>query len=358
MPAFRWTVAGDMSDLGVLLGGDSSVANAVSADGSVVVGYSYVGGRSVEDTTPTHAFRWTQAGGMADLGVLPGDSSSSANAVSADGSTVVGMSEVEGSNGAVSLHAFRWTQAGGMIDLGTLGGKKAAAHGVSADGSVVVGESGAEPEGTDHAFRWTQAGGMADLGVLPGDSSSMANAVSADGLVVVGYSYSAKADAAHAFRWTEADGMIDLGVPPGARSSVANAVSADGSVIVGDSTEQPGGPTHPFRWTQAEGIKDLKKLLVDAGINMTGINLDSAEAVSENGKYIVGEGVFDLSGFFVEDRRSAYGEGYIVCYGIEGCGSVAKVRDCAGGSDDTPPACRADRAPRDQELHRVGLHRQ
>ena len=59
------------------------------------------------------------------------------------------------------------------------------AFGVSADGSVVVGES-SSASGTE-AFRWTSGGGIAGLGDLPGGGfSSRANAVSGDGSVVVG----------------------------------------------------------------------------------------------------------------------------------------------------------------------------
>ncbi|MFN7019562.1 MAG: HAF repeat-containing protein, partial [Fimbriimonadales bacterium] len=47
-----------------------SVARGVSADGSVVVGFT---GHMY---TPNRAFRWTQDGGMQDLGTLPGYSES------------------------------------------------------------------------------------------------------------------------------------------------------------------------------------------------------------------------------------------------------------------------------------------
>jgi probable HAF family extracellular repeat protein len=74
------------------------------------------------------------------LGYLPGGTflSSSAYAVSADGTTVVGTSQ--SSNG---LEAFRWTARSGMIGLGDLpgGGFRSVAYGVSADGSVIVGQA-------------------------------------------------------------------------------------------------------------------------------------------------------------------------------------------------------------------------
>ena len=116
-----------LRDLGSL-GGPESMAHALSADGSVVVG------RSDLNAPASHAFRWTAATGMVDLGVLPGANDSSARGVSANGQVVVGFS-----NPGSVFRAFRWTQAGGMINLGTLGGDYSMANAVSADGSVVVG---------------------------------------------------------------------------------------------------------------------------------------------------------------------------------------------------------------------------
>jgi probable HAF family extracellular repeat protein len=205
------------------------------------------------------------------------DPYSEGSGVSSDGSVVVGFADT-----GSAFHAFRWTQAGGMADLGTLGGALSIAFGVSADGSVVVG--GAEiTNGDVNAFRWTQAGGMADLGTL-GGANSYANGVSADGSVVVGQT--GTGSETDAFRWTQAGGMADLGTLPGDTNSAANAVSASGKVIVGR------GDSDAFRWTQATGMQDLNTLLSNAGVNMTGITLQSANGISSNGQYIVGNGTF------------------------------------------------------------------
>ena len=161
-----------MENLGTLIGGSYSYAQGVSADGSVVVGYSNNGSSG-------RAFRWTSAG-MENLGTLIGGSYSEARGVSADGSVVVGTSD----NGS-QQRAFRWTSAG-MENLGTLpGGTYSVAKGVSADGSVVVGYS--DTTIGIRAFRWTSAG-MENLGTLPGGTYSVAEGVSANGSVIVGYS--------------------------------------------------------------------------------------------------------------------------------------------------------------------------
>ncbi len=108
--------AGDgITDLGTL-GGDRSEAYGVSADGSVVVGFSY------DATGNPRAFRWTRATGMQsvedwlrDHGVtVPADVTREARAVSADGSVVVGQLD----NG----HAFLARVGGAGNGLTTIDG--------------------------------------------------------------------------------------------------------------------------------------------------------------------------------------------------------------------------------------------
>jgi probable HAF family extracellular repeat protein len=247
--AFRWTASGGMQDLGTL-GGNESWADGVSADGSVVVG-------SAQNAAGwPRAFRWTAARGMQDLGTLPGGYWSGARGVSADGSVVVGVAE----NAAEKRRAFRWTAARGMQDLGTLGGSESEALGVSADGSVVVG-SAQNAAGKWRAFRWTAAGGMQDLGTL-GGSESEARGVSADGSVVVGWAYNAEGQD-RAFRWTAAGGMEDLNITYAHlltnRSKLysANAISPDGRYIVGRGYNAATGRSEAFLLdTRGTGVEE------------------------------------------------------------------------------------------------------
>jgi probable HAF family extracellular repeat protein len=123
----------------------------------------------------------TQAASFQGLGFLPSGTNSSANAVSADGSTVVGIAVNPAYTSISQQEAFRWTRGGGMVGLGTLtGGTQSGALGVSANGSVVVG-NGSSSLGASKAFRWTSGGGMVGLGFLPGGLTSQGNAVSGDG---------------------------------------------------------------------------------------------------------------------------------------------------------------------------------
>jgi probable HAF family extracellular repeat protein len=273
--AFRWTPSTGMVGLG-LLPGDSydSRAYGVSGDGSVIVGASYFNNGAQE------AFRWTQGTGMVGLGDLPGGSfTSRANGVSGDGSVIVGT----GNSGLAE--AFRWTQATGMVGLSL----NTEANAVSGDGSVIVGYGGNFINGEQEAFRWTQSTGAVGLGKLPDTTYSRANGVSADGSAVVGYS--GVLSGAEAFRWTQATGMVGLGDFPGGNFlSIANGVSGDGSVVVGSG--QSANDT-AFIWDATNGFRSLQDVLVNnfgLGSALTGWSLNEATAISPDGLTIVGTG--------------------------------------------------------------------
>jgi len=305
--AFRWTDAGGLENLGTF-GGLYSYADAVSADGFIVVG------EATNASNQVRAFRWTAAGGMQNLGTLPGGDYSSANAVSADGSVVVGSS-----NSAVGpdQRAFRWTGAGGMQNLGTLpGGVYSTAVAVSADGFIVVGQA-TNASGVERAFRWT-SGIMTDLGILPGGVYSYAIAVSADGFIVVGDADIAS-NQVRAFRWTAAGGMQNLGTL-GGLDSTAVAVSADGSVVVGDATNA-SNQGRAFRWTAAGGMQNLGTF---------GGDYSEVYAVSADGSVVVGsadnasgvERAFRWTATGGLENLGTFGGDYSEAYAVSADGSV------------------------------------
>lgn len=212
------------------LGSDTDISWSVSADGAVVIGQN----------SSREAYRWTGSGGLIGLGDLPGgDFASVANGISADGSVIVGAG-----TSVTGLEAFRWTSAGGMVGLGNLlgVGGRSQAYGVSADGSVVVGYT-TSPIGYE-SFRWTSDTGMVSLGDLAGGSFyNAARAVSADGSVIVGETGS------DAFVWTQGGGMqrlldvlLDRGVTglDGWRLVDATGISADGRWVVGYGSSPMG----------------------------------------------------------------------------------------------------------------------
>jgi probable HAF family extracellular repeat protein len=290
MRAFRWTAKTGMRDLGTL-GGIMGSAHGVSADGLVVVG------AAVNSLDEYRAFRWTAAGGMQDLGTLPKyEDSSWAWGVSADGSVVVGQSAADGGAAAdnkLQPRAYRWTARTGMQELRALFDvDESVASGVSADGSVVVGWM-KYADYFRRAFRWTATTGMQDLSAQP-YGVSMARGVSADGSVVVGVTTNASFQP-RAFRWTAKTGMQYLGTFGGI--SEARGVSANGSIVVGYSENTRGQP-RAFRWTAKTGMQDLNRLY--ASLLRYGSVLWDAYAVSPNGRYIVGEG------YSAKRRREAF----------------------------------------------------
>jgi len=236
------------------LNGSYSRANGVS-DNGVVVG-------DINPNFQQRGFRW-QNGVMQLIGDQPDVIVSSARGVSADGSVVVGDMNL----GAAGIRAYRW-QNGVMQDLGHLHSGSTGALGVSADGSVVVGYSRLRT-GDFRAFRW-QNGVMQDLGTLR-YGNSQANGVSANGTVVVG-----TADNNYrAFRWQNGV-MQDLGTL-GGRDAAAYAVSADGSVVVG-AAYNAQSQYIAFRW-QNNTMQALGTL---------GRQSSLATAVSADGARIVG----------------------------------------------------------------------
>jgi probable HAF family extracellular repeat protein len=117
---------------------------------------------------------------------------------------------------------------------------------------------------------------------------SEAFGVSADGSVVVGQGHSTSGY--EAFRWTQAGGMVGLGDLPGWDfGSVAYGVSSDGSVVVGQSVS--GSGYEAFIWDSTNGVQNLKTMLTtNYGLNLTGWTLTAAKGISADGQVIVGYG--------------------------------------------------------------------
>ncbi len=276
---------GDVSFQGIgYVPGYGSVASAVSADGSFVVGNA---GQAGHVAGETEAFRWTQAGGMMFLGDVPGGPIRSfALGVSANGNVVVG----EGRYGADSLQyeAFRWTPSTGLVGLGFLpGGTRSSGAGVSADGSILVGQ-GFTSTGLNEAFRWTEAGGMQGLGGLIQGQASFAFDISPDGSRVVGAANTGvRTEAAY---WATGSGWTSIGKLPGGLDGIgalATDASTDGSVIVGmsSSTLVPYS-FEPFRWTESGGMQGLGLLQGDHNLaTVTGVSGDGVTVVGISGPY-------------------------------------------------------------------------
>ncbi|HMJ11459.1 MAG TPA: DUF4215 domain-containing protein, partial [Polyangiaceae bacterium] len=162
---YVWRADGGASAIAVPNGADGQ-AFSVSGDGAVV-GVMTSGAGST-----TNGFALASAVGVSPIAF---DGLYNTVDVSADGAAVVGMFIL----GDASYDAFRWTAATGHLDLGHLqlaqcfdapdsGGcvSTSEAYAVSADGSTVVGVS------SGYAFRWNESAGMQRLEPLASPPTS------------------------------------------------------------------------------------------------------------------------------------------------------------------------------------------
>jgi probable HAF family extracellular repeat protein len=243
LEAAVWNVSTGVQGIGPLSDGSSSSpseATAVSANGEIVTGNS----RGAPE-----AFIWDAAQGMQGLGFLSGYTNSRARDISSDGSVVVGFAVGDPAPGTFRpiRQGFIWDATNGMRGLGDLDIEllHSEANAVSADGATVVGLRTTDM-GTD-AFAWNENDGMIDLGDLPGGGNfAEAWGVSGDGQIVVGRAYAG--DHYEAFIWDAENGMqslaylltsqgIDL---EGWTLTQASAISPDGRFITGEATNPAG----------------------------------------------------------------------------------------------------------------------
>ena len=283
--AVGWSASGAATYYAV--GIANSTAQAISADGSTVVGDHFALG--VGDGAYV-----LNGGNVYYLPVLTGIQGNGALGVSADGSIVVGYSQAAANAG----HAVQWSGPGWatLTDLGTLvPGGSSLARGVSGDGLIVVGD-GDGFDSYEHALFW-QGGTVHDLGTTGLISSAWG--ISADGSTIVGTADGIGFTDSHPTSWTGPGfaTQTDLG-SLGGTLGTAMAVNADGSIIVGNSALAGNGSTHAFRYANGT-MADLNTLLSGAGVNMAGVSLTEAVGVSANGNYIAANDTFNGLAYLV-----------------------------------------------------------
>ncbi len=354
--------------VGILPGAVASTVNAISADGSTVVG-----GRDDNwNTGDSGAFRWTLSEGIQSLGST--SPNSAAFDVSADGGVIVGAEEVM----VQGRDAFRWTQSGGVELMTGVSFLLELPSGMTQDGSTIVG-TGYEMAGgfafNATPFSWTVAGGMENLYNAPVSLNGwdVDPRISPDGSTLIGstdtsfdcyckseaWSWSAGSgrvalpelparfeDSSDPSYWWEAgsraleisgDGTVFVGRSedqavlwssgsvlnlddrlrgPGDDDldfrSEAKGVSADGSTVVGSMSSDAGANPSAFIWDAINGMRDLKSVLEAQGVDLTGWNLTDAVDLSDDGLRIVGNGINPLGAE----------EGWVVTVPEPGTGSL------------------------------------
>lgn len=307
-----------VTDLGDLPGGDDvSIPWGLNNLGQVV-GLSYV-----EPTPPfggRHAFLWTSATGMIDLGTFHDDNhgESVAHDINDIGQVVGWSSSPQGplgfiwAPGAMELrriddpmvrdtisgamginnysevvgsswfegvfHAYLWdseTRVVQVLDDIPGGIDQSGASAVSDEGQVVGWGRGAV--GAEQAVLWDLgAGTIEPLGFLrEADDLSRAEDMNNRGQVV---GSSSNRFGSRAFIWESGMGMKDLG-NLSSRSTFARAINEAGAVV-------GGSDGRAFIWTEAAGMADLNNLLDDAHPLPSSLVLLEARDINDHGQIV------------------------------------------------------------------------
>ena len=192
--AFRWTAADGMVGIDELGGPNiDSRATAISGDGTIVFGRVRIQSGA---TSKFEVFRWTTTDGMTSIGLPTHATVAEPQAASTDGSVVVGYrNNVEGMDG---IGAFHWEDGVGFQSIGAPIADAASnwANAVSGDGSVVVGYY-TESLGTVRPLIWDVERGSRDLRLelindyglteLSNWQLAYANGISDDGKSITGW---------------------------------------------------------------------------------------------------------------------------------------------------------------------------
>ncbi len=232
--AAKWLGGTSWLDLGTVDGGVScdaflSGAYGVNQDGSLAVGLLYL-----PQLCKANAGTWDLVNGGAT--VLPAEfgntTYSRANAVNADGSVIVGWQDQQTGERV----AAKWVNGVEEIILTPAGGFNGEALAVSGDGQSIVGIN--YNWGGKEAWLWRPNTGVMPIDGLKGDFT--ATDVSDEGRVVVGYAQ--KAFSTRAFIWRPGMGSVYLDnylkkqrvmVPAGWSLTSASVISADGNIVYG-----------------------------------------------------------------------------------------------------------------------------
>jgi probable HAF family extracellular repeat protein len=332
---FQWQ-EGMLSDLGALPGVNSSIPNAINANGAIagisengaidpptgfaeydgVVwqdgqiinlgtfggNFSYAGDINDQGqvagfgltTTPDSfflgdlcfnnpfatqmlAFIW-QGGALQNLGTLGGPDSCG-YWINQRGQ-VAGMSftnsTINPNTGFPTTHPFVWNGKR-MLDVGTLGGTLALGAAVVPlnDRGEMVGFSNLAGDATFHPFLWTKSKGIEDLGTLGGNNGE-ANSINNAGMIV-GKADLPGSQTHDAFLWTKKAGMKDLGTQDGDPCSNALSINSRGQIVGGSS--DCSNFLHAFLWEKGGPMIDLNRFVPPG----SGLTLTEATFINDRG---------------------------------------------------------------------------
>jgi probable HAF family extracellular repeat protein len=222
--------------------------------------------------------RYTTSSGFKTIGDL-GGGATSANAINESG-TIVGQSALTGANEA--NRAFRWTVAGGIVDLGVLPGRETSrAFGIN-DAGDIVGLSSSPTLG-NRAVLWPSTGGMQEIGPAQlGRALDINNFGSIIGTVTVatgGYYF----ENGNTTFLPNLAGLLDGYTVPQALNDLGQVVGYSSAIAEFFTISENG-----FLWDETNGLRDLNDLIPEN----SGWFLGTAFDINNAGQ-IVGTGSFD-----------------------------------------------------------------
>ena len=301
---------------------DEMRATGVSADGLTVVGYS------VDNLARTDAFYRISTNNAVSLAAEFGSLHSQATGVSGNGSLIVGTLSDDFFGTPFVRRGFIHTVGGShtVIDPSATGPAAfstrtfAEMTAISSDGSTSIGFAysvSGIPLGDGLAFRRASNGTITSLGTL-GGAWSIPNAISANGSVIVGQSANGSSEEAFVY---QNGTMTGLGFLTGGSSSNATGVSADGSVIVGYG-DVTGGAIHAFTYanqTLLDATEWMRSLNGPGSLTAMANNLSSLPLEGAHHRPLMSyDGMGKQRQFWATgdfgassrqtDRRTSYGE--------------------------------------------------
>lgn len=241
-----WTGFGVLPTIGAQVDAEVSSGWAISGDGQHVVGLGWTS----QGTADAHASQWSEGVGFYSLGTNQVGESSRANGVNNDGSVVAGWQDGAGRQGSV------WVNGVQELIFTNTGAVAQEAYEVSGDGRYAVGIGVGSFFGTGNAYRYDIDNDTYE--VLPNLASGAqrfmgAAAVNGDGTLVGGGTWgTGPATFGNGFIWEEGVGTMtvnayldskDIDYPAGFTFSFVSSISDDGQWIAGW-----GGPGSAQSW--------------------------------------------------------------------------------------------------------------
>ena len=287
-----WTEENGTGDIGELTSGDfiSGYTN-VTSDGKFIsgtmtnpeTGYDEMAKYEIATNT------WTFLGGLGSMSDL---TVSSAWGMTSDGSAVVGLAYA-----TPTATAAKWTQAGGMVDLGsTVADRSTRANAINDDGTIIVGWQ--DNDFGDRQGVYWKNGVQVHLQDNDGNPTGEAVSVTPDGKTIVGFTMD------NPFIWNETDGYTKITHPDPDFSGAAASITDDGKTVVGYFRPWNGQAVmgDGFIYTKEGGRMNLNEYVTSLGFDDLGITFALPMAISPDGKYITGAGRTDddIRGFVIK----------------------------------------------------------